>query len=178
MTTYPDSTIGNPAPWHISGAGGIGYNYKNPSIVGGVNAGMLNRNASTATFTVAQNIHNDFNNSQNFEVIITGKNCRLEEGSNLYFKILDTISGMLINALDGDHRPKLEYMRHDKNFINYAEITLCAELHTLIKITSVETWKDDKTDIVKIGILVMIDQSYIDNYKDIEAAELIKLAIG
>ena len=116
----------------------------------------------------------------NFEVLITSKNCKLEEGSDLYFKIIDIISGILINALDGDNRLKLEYLRHDKNFINYAEITLCAELRTTVKIYSVETWKDykDYNDLIKIGIIVILDQKYIDNYVDRESTELIKLAIG
>jgi len=119
--------------------------------------------------------------NQNFEVMIAGKNCNIEKDTDLYFKILDTISGLLINALDSDNNiSKLEYLNNDKNFINYAEIALCQELHTLVKIDRVETWKDLNTfnDLIKIGILVMLDQSYIDNYVDAEAEELIKLAIG
>jgi len=150
-----------------------------PSIVGGFNVSHMD--AYTKSISTSNNVKlgwSYYNNSPDFEVLITGSNCKLEKDTNLYFKIIDIISGILIN--DTDNNLKLENLNQDKSFISFVERTLSQELHTFVKLVNIQTCKDYDTmkDLIKIGISVTLDQKFIDSYVDRESTELIKLAIG
>ena len=162
-----------------------------PSIVGGFNASHMDAYTKSIPDNVKLGLYdfnnssdnvklgwNDFNNSPDFEVLIVGSYCKLEKDTNLYFKILDIISGILINATDNNL--KLENLNQDKSFISFVERTLSQELHTFVKLVNIQTWKDYNTmkDLIKIGISITLDQKFIDSYVDRESTELINLAIG
>ena len=152
------------------GIGGIGYN----------------PNTCTTSYGLGVNGNSPFqrDNTPNFEVVISGSSyCKIEKDSELYFKIIDAISGMILNILDQNngmhHFFNLENIGTNKNFADAVQKLLCQELLTSVNVIKVETFKDYQSmnDLIKIGITLQIDQKYIDNYSDIETQQLIDLAM-
>jgi hypothetical protein len=118
-----------------------------------------------------------------FEIHLVGDKCTIKKDSDLYFLMLDSLSRMMINILDGNANidvDKFSSLSHTSNshFIRAVEKNLAATLSTNIRVTRVETFRDFAafSNNVMIGISVLLDQGYIDNYVDHESEQMINFA--
>jgi len=107
-----------------------------------------------------------------FEIHLVGDKCTIKKDSDLYFLMLDSLSRMMINILDCNANTS------NSHFISAVEKNLAATLSTNIRVTRVETFRDFTafSNNVKIGISVLLDQGYIDNYVDHESEQMIDFA--
>lgn len=112
-----------------------------------------------------------------FEVKVTGWECKIEEGSDLQFKIIDTISWMLIGAFE--KAPSLiERVGGDNSLLEASKLLLESELLTNVLKLKVERWNDHLMLKTFIGFAIKLDQSYIDNYADVVNQQLVNAAVS
>jgi len=117
------------------------------------------------------------------KVRVQGENCTFEKDSNLYFKIVDLISWMIINVVDRNSGSySLENMLKNGSFKLAIQKLLEKELLTSVTVGRVEIFKSADMGLFQrefnICIMLNINQLCINNYADIETQQMIDRAIG
>jgi hypothetical protein len=98
------------------------------------------------------------------DVVIKFDQCNVIEDSDLYFRIQDILSMILLHVHSKDTE---EYLRR------LLKAELEKELLTNVDILDVKYWLNLNLDYT-VGILLRLDQSYIDNHDN---SNILKLAL-
>ena len=107
--------------------------------------------------------------------------CTIDQDSELFHKISDTISWVVLKAMDNYPSILDEWHMNDQLkkdpfaiFTGFKNV-LEQELLTNVTHLKIQTWKDFKTfnEKLHIGVSLQLDQHYIDNYEDIIAQQMI-----
>jgi hypothetical protein len=157
---------------YISGISGGGA----PVIGGGVAVSGGGGGCSVNTLYTSVQQPFRLNQIEKFNVEVRGQRCDIVKDSDLYFKIVDTISGFIILA-DND-----DIINHGNNFSRSLKQLLERELLVNVEIIKIDTFKSNSwnlsfEDELVVGVSLNIDQTYINNYRDVETQQLIKMAL-
>jgi len=120
---------------------------------------------------------------KDYEVGIFPRNCSIDPESELHWKIKDTIEWIMVKVICNSPC-FLDDISRDSNsqsveMIKAMKDLLEQELLTNIVDLKVNTFKDWQTysEVLKIGVAITLDQSYIDNYQDIVNQQMVDNAI-
>jgi len=120
-----------------------------------------------------------------FKVMIAGMNCKLVEGSSFHSRLIDLTNWFLITHLESNSSFSAAFDRVINGYSGVDQVALfrsighglshelTSDINRPVTVEKVDVFRDVLTfNEIKFGILLHVDQDFIDRYDEIQRAEM------